>query len=225
MTDVALAALWIAVLGAALGGIVVLHRLGLATTYARDLLHVGTGVWVLGWPLWHGAALPVLITTAAALATASVPALARSHAWAGGIQGTFSGGDERWGGLCLYTASYAGLTFVGLAGAPFAAGAGLLALSLGDGIGGAVGRRFGTHRFRAPGGKEKSVEGSLAVAVAASAGVLLAAWRFGVHPRAARVVLLGAGAALAEALSPRGTDNVVVPAAVWALAELGTQEV
>lgn len=222
MSDGLLALAWGTALVAALGAIVVVHHLGLATTYARDLLHVGTGVWVLGWPWWHGAALPVAITGGAALATAWVPELARRQRWAARVRDTFAGGDERWGGLCLYTASYAALTWVGLWRAPFAAAAGLLTLSLGDGIGGAVGRRFGTHRYRAPGSKQKSLEGSLAVAVAASAGVLVAAWRFGAHVGAARVAALGLAAAVAEALSPRGTDNVVVPAVVWGLAELST---
>ncbi len=222
MTDALLAIAWVGALGAALATLMLVHRAGLATTYARDLLHVGTGVWVLGWPWWHNAAAPVLITGAAALATAWLPDLARRRPAAARIRDTFAGGDERWSGLCLYTASYAALTWIGLWRAPFAAAAGLLALSLGDGIGGAVGRRFGAHFFRAPGGKQKSLEGSLAVAVAAAAGVLVASWRFNAPVGASRVALLGAGAAVAEALSPRGTDNVVVPAVVWGLAELSS---
>ena len=58
---------------------------------------------------------------------------------------------------------------------------------------------------------------ALAVLVAAALGVLIASARFGVHVGVVGVVLLGASAAVAEALSPKSSDNVVVPAVVWGL--------
>lgn len=221
MSDLTGAVVWLSVLAGGIGGCLLLYyQLGVRATYVRDLLHVGTGVWVLGWPLWNGWIAPVMIVALALAATAALPLLAPKNSWAALVVESLSDGDERWSGLSLYVLAYAMLTCVGLAGGAFAAGAALLALSLGDGIGGGVGRRFGAHRYRAPGGKEKSLEGSLVVALAAAAGVLVASWRFGAHVGAASVAGLGVVAALAEALSPRGSDNVVVPAAVWGAAKL-----
>jgi phytol kinase len=219
MSDSGWTLVWLLVLAAGVGACILARHLGLRTTYARDLLHVGAGVWVLGWPLWHGIAAPALIVCAAAAATAAVPFVARRSRLAAKVRDTFSDGDERWRGLVFYTVSYAVFTLVGLTRGAFAAGAALLALSLGDGLGGAVGRRFGAHRFRVPGGKQKSIEGSATVALAAAAAVLLAAWSAGAEVPVWTAAGLGFGAALAEALAPRGTDNLIVPITVWALAE------
>lgn len=214
--DLLIAAAWSALLAAGLTGAALIHRLGLATTYTRDLLHVGAGVWVIGWPAWQSPALPIAITAATALAIAALPFARHRSRAAARLHAAVTGGDERWGGLVLYTAAYALLTAVGLAGArPLPAAAALLALSLGDGVGGAFGRRFGRVHYRAPGGKQKSLEGSAMVAVMATAGAALAAAALAAPLPLALAALAGAVAALAEALAPRGTDNLVVPAAVW----------
>ncbi len=220
MSDPALAVAWLCVLSAGIGFCLLLHRLGLRATYVRDVLHIGTGVWVLGWPWWRGFAAPALVLGLALFVTAALPALSRQSRWAAWVVDSLTSGDERWDGLVLYVVAYATLTAVGLVDGAFAAGAALLALSLGDGIGGVVGRRFGRHRYRVPGGKDKSVEGTLVVMLAAAAGIALAGWRFGAHPGVAHVAGLAAIAAAAEALAPRGSDNVVVPAAVWGAARL-----
>ncbi len=219
MSDSTLFLLSWGVLAAGLSGCALLHRLGLKTTYVRDVLHIGTGVWVLAWPLFQEQLAPVAIVLVVALATASVPVLARHSPSVAHFRDLFAGGDERWGGLTLYTGAYALFTWVGFSVEAFPAAAALLSLSLGDGVGGFVGRRYGKHHFSVPGGKRKSLEGSLTVLCAATCGVLLAAWRFGADVSLLAAFGLGLGAALAEALSPRGTDNVTVPAMVWALAE------
>lgn len=220
MSDLALTGLWLAVLAVGLAACIALRALGLASTYVRDLLHVGAGVWIVGWPAWDGVIAPSAITLTAMLAVMAVPAVAPHLGLAARLRDAVSDGDELWDGLVVYVAAFVALTALGLTGAPFPAAAGLLALSLGDGVGGAVGRRFGRHRYRAPWGKSKTVEGSLAVAIAAAGGVLLAARLFDHPVGALGVVTLGAVAALVEALSPRSTDNLLVPAAVWAGARL-----
>jgi dolichol kinase len=220
MSDVPWGAFWLLVLMGGVGACLVLHRVGLAATYARDLLHVGAGVWVLGWPLWRGRTVPIAIASLTALATACVPIVARRSARVAWMRDAFAGGDERWGGLVLYAVSFATLTAVGLCSQPLPAGAALLALSLGDGLGGAVGRRFGAHRFHVPGGKQKSLEGSVTVALGAFVGISIAAWRLGGRLDVRHAVALAVIAALAEALSPRGADNIVVPVAGWGGAQL-----
>ena len=200
--------------GAAAAGLsaaVALHAMGLRRTYVRDLVHVGTGVWVLSWPAWSAPALPIAIPAAACTLTLFAPRRLRE---------AMSDKDERWSGVVLYTVAYAVLTATGFLDRLFPAGAALLALSLGDGLGGAVGRRFGAHSFQVPFAKKKSVEGSATVAVMTAVAVVIAATCFDAHPGALLVLaaaLVGAGV---EAFAPRGTDNVLLPAAVWAFLRL-----
>jgi dolichol kinase len=215
MVDAWLAVLWVAIL---VGGLAVaygLGRRGMKRTHVRDVLHVGAGLWPLGWPDWQGVFAPLAIVWVAFLGMAAVPALARRTRWAALLRDSVSSAEERFSGLILYTLSVAVLTTVGLLGVAFAAAGALLALALGDGVGGAVGLAFGRHRFRVPGGKTKSLEGSLAVAVFSSVGVLLAARWFSVPLGFGVTVLAGLLAALAEALAPRATDNVDLPASVF----------
>lgn len=215
MTDLGLALGWAGILAGALAGLVGLRWLGLPSTYARDLLHVGAGLWVLGWPLWRGSVAPVALTALALAGTSAVPLARRRSRAAARIHDTVTGGDERWTGIVLYTASFAAMTAIGLGGAPLPAGGALLALALGDGIGGAIGRRFGRLRFRAPGGKPKTAEGSLAVALGAAAGALAASAALSAPLSLTAALAVGAVAAAAEALAPRGTDNAIVPAAAF----------
>jgi dolichol kinase len=215
MEDAGLFALWVAILS---GGLLVaagLLRWGLSSTQVRDVLHVGAGVWPLGWPFWHGRAAPLALVWGAFLAMAALPFLARRAPWLQRVQAGVASGEEQWSGLVLYTLSVAVLTTVGLLRAPFAAAGALFALALGDGVGGAVGLAFGRHRFRAPGGKAKSLEGSFTVALFSALGVALAARWFGVPVSFGLLALAGTVAAVAEALSPRATDNVVLPGCVF----------
>lgn len=219
MSDLTWTLMWFLILGAGAGVCIGLRAFGVPSTYVRDVLHVGAGMWVLGWPVWDGATAPVATAASVLVGLAIVPALATHIPLLGRFERSVSGGDEGWTGLVLYAVSFTSLTAVALAGAPFPAAAGLLALSLGDGIGGAVGRRFGRLRYRAW-GKTKTVEGSVAVAVASTIGVLLAAALFDVTVAPVAALALGGVAAVAEALAPRSTDNAFVPAAVAVTAAL-----
>src|SRR5258707_8763730 len=147
-------------LGLGLAGCVQLRRWGVPTTYVRDLLHVGAGVWVLGWPFWHHWITPVAITAGAALLIAMGPSLARRIPAAASFRDSVSDADERWMGLVFYTLAFAFLTAAGMCLERYSAAAALWALCLGDGVGGAFGRRLGRHSFSVPGGKRKSLEGS-----------------------------------------------------------------
>lgn len=222
MTDALQLVAWLGALAAGVAGCIAIRALGVAATYVRDVLHIGAGVWVLGWPHWDGATLPVALVAVVALVTAGLPLLADHNRAARLIVKSVTNGDERWTGLVHYTAMYATFTAIGLAHDPFPAAAGLLALSLGDGIGGAVGRNAGHHHFQLPGAKRKSFEGSLTVLLAATAGAALAAHLFGRDVGVLVLVGLGSIAALVEALAPRSTDNLLIPIAVWTTATLVT---
>lgn len=65
------------------------------------------------------------------------------------------------------------------------------ALSIGDGLGGFIGGEFGKAGYRIPWAKRKTYLGSVAVALGALA------------------------ASLVEAVSPRSSDNLLVPAVVF----------
>lgn len=222
MTDLAFGGLWAGILVAGIAACVIARAIGVASTYVRDVLHIGAGIWILGWPWWDGALVPVVIVACAALATAAMPHLARHSTIAARIVRSVTGGDERWTGLVHYTFAYAAFTTTAMVGDPFPAAAALWSLSLGDGIGGAVGRRFGSCRYQMPGAKVKSLEGSLAVLVAAAAGAWSAGQLFA-HPITFATALgLGLVASAAEALAPRSTDNLLIPIAVWTTATLVT---
>src|SRR5277367_5055218 len=112
MVDAGLAALWVAIL---VGGLLVaagLAKLGLSRTHVRDILHVGAGVWPLGWPFWHARLAPLAIVWTAFLAMSAVPLLARRVPWLARVQAGVSSQEEAWSGLVLYTFSVPGLTTV-----------------------------------------------------------------------------------------------------------------
>lgn len=201
--------------------VALLRRLGLPRTYARDLLHVGAGVWVVGWPWWQGPQVALLVAWTTFLLAAAVPGFASRSRWIGRVHESVAGEGERWSGIVAYAASFAVLTTLALGFhqmTPAACAA--AALCAGDGLGGLVGRRFGRHRYQLPWSKSKTWEGTVAVAFFSALGIagvlsLLA------RPLAAGIVaLLGAVSAAAEALAPRAWDNVIVPAAVFGMALL-----
>jgi dolichol kinase len=137
VTDVGLTAVLGVALMTALASAVALARAGVPRTYVRDLIHVGAGSWVLAWPWFAGATAPIAITAAALALVLMGPRQLRD---------AISGDDERWGGVVLFVAAHAALTTVAFlepGDRKLAAAGALLALSLGDGIGGLVGRRSG----------------------------------------------------------------------------------
>jgi dolichol kinase len=146
----------------------------------------------------------------------AVPLLGRRLEAARSLERAVSGEGETWAGLVLYGLSAAVFTAAGLLGkSSFPAAAALLALALGDGVGGLVGRLRGRHRYRVPWAKTKSVEGTVVVAAFAALGAALAAFAFGVPVSVGRLVGAGLAAAVAESVAPRATDNLLVPLAVW----------
>jgi dolichol kinase len=222
MNDLALAAMWFGILALGLGAVFPVRAMGMPTTHVRDFLHLGAGIWVLGWSWWSTAWVPVLVCLSVFVAVSLVPFAARRVRLVARFRDCVAQGNERFAGLIVYTGSYAVFTFVGMTTDAFPAAAGLLSLSIGDGLGGAVGLRFGRHRFRTPFGKEKSFEGSVTVALGAALGILTAATLFDVELALGTVLALGCVAAVAEGIAPRSSDNALIPIAVWAAAEVMT---
>jgi phytol kinase len=165
--------------------------------------------------------MPLAISWTALAATATLPYVSSRFKLLRRAQDSVSGDGERWAGIVAYAASFAVLTTLALSfhQMPPAASA-AAALCAGDGLGGLVGRKFGRHRFRVPWSKAKTWEGTLAVTVFSTLGIALAQQLLGFPVRWERDLLLGVVAAVAEALAPRASDNLVVPAAVFAVALL-----
>ncbi|MGQ4913427.1 MAG: diacylglycerol/polyprenol kinase family protein [Candidatus Asgardarchaeia archaeon] len=101
----------------------------------------------------------------------------------------------------------------------FTAAAGLTAMYLGDGLGTTIGLRYGKHKYRAPTGGTRSLEGSLAVFVGSFVGAMIAIVVFGIFGfnvvtiNDAIVLSLIAAivATIVEAISPSLYDNFTVP--------------
>jgi dolichol kinase len=217
VSDGELALIWAAVFAGGIGACVLLAVRGMPRTLVRDVLHVGAGLWPLGWPAWHGASVPIAVAALGCAGLLAMPVLAGRFGWAREIARSVSGDDERWSGLALYGVSALGMTVLGFQRAAFPAAAGLLALALGDGLGGLLGRHWGRTQYRLPWAKSKTVEGSLAVAFFSAAGIALAGWRFGAAVGPGLLLAGALAAAVAEAVSPRSADNLAVPLAVWAV--------
>ncbi len=224
MGDLWLLLLWGCVLGGGVLFCVLTSSRGLKTTYVRDLLHIGTGLWVLGLPFWDRPAIPVAVTGAAFAAVLAVPRASGRYPAIGRFYRSVSNESETWAGIVLFVLSYALFTALGLCSPSLLlpSACAMAALSLGDGPGGLVGSRFGKSGYRLPWAKRKTWLGSAAVALGTllAGGVVWAWFRFAAGmppagPFLPWLALAAAAACLAEAASPRSSDNLLLPAAVF----------
>ncbi|HZX41976.1 MAG TPA: hypothetical protein VFE93_09075, partial [Myxococcaceae bacterium] len=77
MHDGLLVLVWSAVFAGGLSVCLWLADRGLPRTYVRDVLHVGAGVWPLGWKAWQSPWPPVLVALAGFGLLLAVPLLGR----------------------------------------------------------------------------------------------------------------------------------------------------
>jgi phosphatidate cytidylyltransferase/phytol kinase len=215
VSDLTSGAVWLGLVGVSAGyGLLfgcaeLLRGRGLGAETTRKLVHVGSGLLALALPLVFDSAWPVV---ALALAFTLVLLLSARLGRLGAIHAI----ERRSLGAFLYPSAIA-LTFLRAhQDLPLYAVA-ILALAFGDAAAALVGQRLGYHRTSIW-GQVRSLEGSLAALLVAGgltvACLALAGWGF----LAATVVglLVGLLVALAEAASPRGTDNLTVPLAALA---------
>lgn len=119
-------------------------------------------------------------------------------------------------GLILYAISYSILAYLyGLQ--PYVIAAGILPMAYGDSLAALVGMRHGRHRYRVF--ETKSLEGSAAMFTASLAafGISLAyfsyLYGFSLGNQLVPAIAVAVVATVAEAVSPKGLDNVLVPIA------------
>ncbi len=124
-------------------------------------------------------------------------------------------GEGHGTGLILYAVSYSALALL-YGTRPYIVAAGILPMAYGDSVAALIGTKYGRHRFRVFG--EKSLEGSLGM-FAGSLLSLLAGmayfsmvYGFGFQAQLVPVLAASMVVTVAEAASPRGLDNVTVPA-------------
>lgn len=103
---------------------------------------------------------------------------------------------------------------------------GYMAVAWGDAVGEPVGTRWGRHRYRVPSlagvPATRSLQGSAAVLVAASAAALIALLAVDMVPAQAvgAAVIIGIVTTIAEAISHHGLDNLVIQIAAAGAAAL-----
>ncbi len=120
-------------------------------------------------------------------------------------------------GLVLYPVSVTAVVLLESFGiiSPSSAVCGVLIMGCGDGVAAVVGTLWGRHGYTVYGRWHKSLEGSLAMAVAASIIVLIFT-ELGIIP----ALIIGLVMTAVENLSPSSVDNVSVPLLAAFLVEL-----
>lgn len=197
------AGVYLAMFGA---GEVARRSLGARADLTRRFGHVGAGVIALALPLMFASPEPVI-----ALAVAFVVFLTvtRRAGWLGSIHAI----DRRSGGAFLYPVAVAAAFVLAADDYPRYAIA-VLALGIGDAVGGIVGGRWGGHRYAAW-GQLKTWEGSLAVfvtLVVVTVAVLMLDGRPIVDVMAT-ALFVGVVVTLIEGALPWGLDNLAIPIA------------
>ena len=118
-------------------------------------------------------------------------------------------------GLILYAVSYSALALL-YGSRPYIVAAGILPMAYGDSVAALVGTTYGRHRFRVF--EWKSLEGCLGMFAGSLLSLLTGMtyfsmiYGFSLQAHVVPVLVTSMVVTVAEAASPRGLDNVTVPA-------------
>jgi phytol kinase len=189
-----------------------LRRRGASVTLTRKAVHIGVGMWVL----------PTLFLFVDHWAWALVPPVVFAVLNALSLRFRFFGAievAEHSLGTVLFPLSFAGLLAIFWPlNLPVIAAAGVMAMTWGDAMASLVGQAYGQRSYSIW-GQHKTWLGSLAcfswTTLALTITLRFLPLRFGGEYEPVRALLhaalAGLAATVAEALSPKGTDNLFVP--------------
>jgi len=189
----------------------ILHRFKQDPELVRKVVHIGTGhVLLIAWWLQ----IPTWLCVAAGV-TFSAIALASHYT---NILPMLNDVGRKTYGVFYYALSITVLVALLWDRYPQYAVIGVMVMSWGDGMAALIGKRFGKHTFIYMGNK-RSLEGSLAMFVTSLVVILsIFASAHSLSPRDIGVAIpVAAIAAILEAYSPGGTDNLSVPLSSAAL--------
>jgi phytol kinase len=211
LVQIGLVAAWLAVVGGLAEGLRRTTRFD--TEITRKVVHIGAGhvillAWWLQTPAWMGIVASVMFS-GVALLSYWLPILPGVDGVGRNSLGTF-----------FYAVSIGVLTAVFWpSGLPQYAALGILVMTWGDGLAALVGQNFGRHPYKAF-GNQKSLEGSLTMALASFLVVLLVLGSTAGFTAAVwgTAVVVAIAATLLETLSFYGLDNLTVPLGSAALA-------
>jgi len=183
-----------------------LRRRGVSVTLTRKAVHIAVGMWVFPtlWLFdhWTWALLPPVIF-------AVLNALSLRFRFFGAIEVV-----ERSLGTVLFPLSFAGLlALFWPIGREEIAVAGIMAMTWGDAMASVIGKAYGQRSYRVW-GQSKTWVGSLACFSWTMLAIVLTlrfSGKMGPVPALLYAAAAGLVAAVAEALSPKGTDNLFVP--------------
>jgi phytol kinase len=179
---------------------------GYSVDFTRKFIHVAVGMWA------YGTVLLFENRTFAVITPLSFVAINAFSYWRGTFKAMETG--ERGNlGTVYFPLSFAALIWV-FWGRPHLIVAGLMPMTWGDALAAVVGRRIGRRRYTVL-GSTRSVEGSMTMFFASWVAASVALLLFGPSGPITAVwvaAVTAFGAAVVEAVSPWGIDNLTVPA-------------
>lgn len=182
----------------------------------RKFLHAMIGNLPLAMPFFTDSLFPFLVAAPFIAVTFLVSPFSPWPGFAGRMRGLSEITGEGHGtGLVLYAVSYSALALL-YGTRPYVVAAGVLPMAYGDSAAALVGTAYGRHRFRIY--EYKSLEGCLGMFTGSLLSLLAGmayfsrVYGFSLHAQLLPVLAVAAVATVAEAASPRGLDNLTVPA-------------
>ena len=197
-----------------------LHSRGVKTTHVRDFLHIITVLWLFSWTYWQNKICPIVFVLSIFCIITVTPKLLKKVSFLSKLSKSVSNQDEKWSGVILYVFAYLVFTVLGFSRSLFPAACALAVLSIGDGVGGLTGSKFGKLKYKIPWSKPKSYIGSTAVFLGSFASILFMKWWFDYTLSLTSAVIVAIVATLIEAASPKTSDNILMPASVYLMLEI-----
>lgn len=195
--------------------ILVSDRLPLLEAARRKFLHAMIGNLPFIIPFFTASIYPFLVASPFILVTFFVTPYSPIKGLAERLPGLANITEEgHHMGLVLYAISYSILAYL-FGAEPYVIAAGILPMAYGDSLAALVGARYGRHRYRVF--ETKSLEGSAAMFVGSLAALGLSLvyfsylYGFSLGSQLISILTVAAVATVAEAISPKGLDNIAVP--------------